>query len=179
MISNTQKINEAIESRRRLPSTQYCETTYYNTEGYAFWVDNQFDPDVLFKIKCMFSYAKKFKWNKEETQEFIQNNINESRSHISDGIEYFYDWGAGDNKTKISNHWHLPHLDHIIPRSEGGNDSPSNLRIRCSLLNQNKSNTNTDAERYATIIDFWNDIEDKSRYSKNLLDMIGQSCYEK
>jgi hypothetical protein len=70
---------------------------------------------------------------------------------------------------------HEPNLDHINPASLSNNDHPSNFRIRCARLNENKGNMSTDQERRATVIDTLKDMSESSRnellsYLDNLYD---------
>ena len=153
-------MNSLLE--KRLPYRGFDESTYYTKELFAFFVDNVTDPDVYFKVKILGKYAKDYKWTKEQALEFIDTHLEESRGYYVGDVFYRYDWGSGENKIKPIDKMHEPNLDHIIPREQGGDNSPSNFRIRSRRLNENKNNTNSDAERIATILDHAEDIEDKT-----------------
>jgi hypothetical protein len=148
------EINDLIKNRQLHPGND--ENTYYSPELYDFAVDNHDDPFVLFKIKVYGYYQKRYKWTREQADWFIENNIAEAYSHSDGSQEYLYDWGKGKNK--VSN-----------------NDHPSNFRIRCARLNENKGNMSTDQERRATVIDTLKDMSESSRnellsYLDNLYD---------
>ena len=151
-------INTQIANRRFF--TGFCERTYYTQELYDSWVDNYDDPDILFKIKIKGKYQKKYKWTDAQTEQWIQDNLESSRGYDVNGTWYAYDWGSGENKIRPMDKMHEPNLDHIIPREQGGSDIPENLRIRSRRVNENKGNTNSDQERYATITDMIDDMED-------------------
>lgn len=153
-------MNSQISSR--IPYTGFDESTYYTKELYAFFVENVYDPDVYFKLKILGKYAKDYKWTREQAWVFIETHLEESRGYYVGNIFYQYDWGSGENKQKPIDKMHEPNLDHILPREQGGDNSPSNFRIRSRRLNENKNNTNSDVERIATIMDFANDIEDNT-----------------
>lgn len=156
------EINQAIRERGLYPSPD--DGTYYTQELYDYAVDNIDDPDLLFKIKIMGFYARKYKWTREQAEWFIGEHLAESRSHSDGEREYLYDWGAGHNKI-TGDMMHEPNLDHIDPRSRRGSDDPSNFRIRCARLNENRGNTVSDNERRATIIDMFNDMSADARAS--------------
>lgn len=151
--------NDRIKAR--LLYTGFDESTYFTRELFSFAVKNEDDPDILFKIKILGSYTKKYKWTNEQAWKFIETNLEYSRGYHVGERFYAYDWGSGENKITPIDKMHEPNLDHIIPREQGGDNSPSNFRIRSRRLNENKNNTNTDEERIATILDFINDVEDK------------------
>ena len=65
---------------------------------------------------------------------------------------------------------HEPNLDHIDPVSKSRNNDPSNFRIRCARLNENKGNMTSDLERRATIIDMFKDMDAESQ--RSLLDYL-------
>lgn len=162
-------INSKILGRRL--ATQFDEKTYYTTSIYDFYVDHQYDPDVLFKIKVYGYYAKTYKWSKSQADRFINENIKESRSWFSGNKEYLYDWGSGKNKVTQSV-MHEPNLDHIVPYTHSKNNDPSNMRIRSRLLNTNKGSTETDEQRIATILDHFDDLENKTAAKKILIERL-------
>lgn len=162
MASVHSKINDKIKNRSLHSGNN--ESTYYSQELFDFAVDHYDDPLVLFKIKIYGYYQKKYKWTKEEADWFIENNKHEAYSHSDGEQEYWYDWGVGHNK--ITEHMmHVPHLDHIDPRSKSRDDRPQNFRIRCQRLNENKGNMTEDTERRAVVIDTINDMDEEARKS--------------
>lgn len=163
-------INDKIENRKLF--TGFCEYTYYRPDLYDFVVDNWTDPDILFKVKILGRYKRLYRWTDEECLKFITDNLEESRGHEVNGEWYAYDWGSGENKVATGHKMHLPELDHIDPKAHGIDNSPSNFRIRVKRLNENKGDTNTDQERIATIIDMWDDIEDKDSVREYLTDLL-------
>jgi hypothetical protein len=150
-----EQINDAI--RNRVLHTAPEDNTYYNQDLYDYAVDNLADPDLLYRIKILGFYRNKYKWTRAQAEWFIDHNIAESRSHSDGEREYLYDWGAGLNKV-TADMMHEPNLDHIDPRSLSRNNDPSNFRIRCARLNENKGNMVSDLERRATIIDMFRDM---------------------
>jgi hypothetical protein len=155
----TEEINAKIKARKMY--TGFDESTYHRQELFGMRVKHAKDPHVLFKIKIFGHYKNIYKWTEEQCQSFIDNNLHESEGHTVNGIWYAYDWGTGYNSI-TKNKMHEPNLDHIIPREQGGKDVPENMRIRCRRLNENKGNTNSDQERFATIVDMFNDMEDEA-----------------
>jgi len=151
-------INERIRARKLY--TGFDESTYHRHDLFKMRVQQAKDPHLLFKIKIFGHYKNVYKWTDEECQQFIDNNIHESEGHTVNGVWYAYDWGTGYNNI-TRNKMHEPNLDHIIPKERGGSNKPDNMRIRCRRLNENKGNTNTDQERFATIVDMFNDMEDQ------------------
>ena len=79
----------------------FCERTYYTQELYDFWVDNYADPDVLFKVKIWGKYKMKYKWSDAQTDQWIKENLEESKGFDVNGIWYAYDWGSG-RKTRLN-----------------------------------------------------------------------------
>lgn len=53
---------------------------------------------------------------------------------------------AGDPDPTKRNRRVRLHVDHIIPKSQGGKSEPDNLRVLCSACNQAKSNVRTVSE---------------------------------
>ena len=153
-------INQRIRSRELHPG--YDDLTYYNQNLYDYACDNLQDPLLLFKIKIWGYYAPKYKWSKAQADWFIEHNAAEALSHSDGDREYLYDWGKGHNQ--VTDHMmHEPNLDHIDPRSLSRNNDPSNFRIRCARLNENKGNMVSDNERRATIIDMFRDMSPDAR----------------
>jgi hypothetical protein len=153
----TEEINDLIRNRKLY--TGFDEATYYRRELFVLRCKEAKDPYLLFKIKIFGYYKKTYKWTDEQCQYFIDNNIDDSLGYEVNGILYLYDWGVGYNNI-TRDKMHEPNLDHIIPKEQGGENTPENMRIRSRRLNENKGNTNSDQERYATIIDMIADMED-------------------
>jgi hypothetical protein len=150
-------INEKIKARKLY--TGFDESTYHRQDLFKLRVKQAKDPHLLFKIKIFGHYKNVYKWTDEDCQKFIDNNIHESEGLTVNGIWYAYDWGTGYNSV-TKDKMHEPNLDHIIPKERGGKNTPENMRIRCRRLNENKGNTNSDQERYATVEDMLNDMDD-------------------
>ena len=166
-------INSIIESRELY--TGFDESTYFKQSLYDFVVDNFEDPDVLFKVKVFGRYKSLYKWTDQQCQQFIDDNINEARGYQVNGKMYLYDWGAGKNKITYDK-MHESNLDHIVPKERGGKDVPENMRIRSRRLNENKGNTNSDQERYATIIDMITDMDDAVMRSELVTSLYNKYC---
>lgn len=166
-------INLKIKQRRLF--TGFDESTYYRQELYDFVVDNFTDPDVLFKVKIFGRYKQLYKWTDSQCQKFIDDNIEYARGYEVNGKYYLYDWGAGENRITYDK-MHEPNLDHILPRERGGENTPENMRIRSRRLNENKGNTNSDQERYATIVDMLNDMDDVTVRSELIAKLYEQYC---
>jgi hypothetical protein len=165
-------INKAIVNRELFTGNE--ESTYYNLYDYA--VDHYDDPYVLFKLSIYGYYKGRYKWTKEQADWFIEHNLSQSVKHSDGRQEYLYDWGKGKNSV-TDNPMHFPHLDHIIPKEQGGTDDPKNMRIRCKRLNESKSNINSDRERRAVILDNWNDMDLDNR--KQLLEDLAKTLVDK
>ena len=156
------QINAAI--RDRVLHSAPEDGTYYNQELYDYAVDHLSDPLLLFRIKVMGLYRQKYKWTRAESEWFIAQNQHEAHSHSDGEREYLYDWGSGLNKI-TTDMMHEPNLDHIDPHSLSRNNAPSNFRIRCARLNENKGNMVNDNERRATIIDMFRDMDTAAQQS--------------
>lgn len=148
-------INDKI--RIRLLHTGNDTDTYYTESLYGFACQHYNDPHVLFKLKIKGYYQKLYKWSDNETEWFIENNLEESVKWSDGTQDYYYDWGIGQNQ--ISNHpLHFPNLDHIVPDSISKDNRPQNFRIRCKRLNESKGNINSDKERWAVGVDNFKDM---------------------
>jgi hypothetical protein len=154
-----EEINSAILNRELFSGIE--EGTYFNQDLYNYFCDNYEDPYLLFKLEIYGYYKPKYKWTKEQADWFINNNLEESVKWSPDGTtEYYYDWGRGKNNITDAL-FHFPHLDHILPASLGErpDNRPENFRIRCKRLNESRGNINDDAERWAVIVDQFNDMD--------------------
>ena len=60
--------------------------------------------------------------------------------------------GAGDPDPYNRNRKVRLHVDHIIPKSQGGNVERDNLRVLCSACNQGRSNVQTPTESALNIL---------------------------
>jgi len=164
------EINQNIQARRL--HTGNDDDTYYNESLYGYACTNFTDSYLLFKLAIYGYYMKKYKWTKDQADWFIETQKENSVSW-SDGVHtYYYDWARGKNIV-TKDYLHVPNLDHIIPKSLGGTDAPENMRIRCRRVNENRGNTNSNKERRATIIDMFNDIDDKEE-QRSLLNYLSK-----
>jgi hypothetical protein len=80
-------INDKI--RIRLLHTGNDTDTYYTESLYGFACQHYNDPHVLFKLKIKGYYQKLYKWSDDETEWFIENNLEESVKW-SDGTQDYY-----------------------------------------------------------------------------------------
>lgn len=159
---NHDEINEAIISRDLHLGND--ENTYFTQALYDFVVDHHSDPLVLFKVKVLGYYKVKYGWSQAQAEWFIEHNQKDAFAHTDGQQVYVYDWGRGLNK--VTTHMmHEPNLDHIDPVSKSNNNDPSNFRIRCARLNENKGNMTSDMERRATIIDMFRDMQPDNQQS--------------
>lgn len=60
--------------------------------------------------------------------------------------------GAGDPDPFNPNRKVRLHIDHIIPKSQGGRDDKNNLRVLCSSCNQGRSNIQTPKETILNLL---------------------------
>jgi len=60
--------------------------------------------------------------------------------------------GPGDPDPFNPNRKVRLHIDHIIPKSQGGTDDKENLRVLCSVCNQGRSNIQTPSETARNIL---------------------------
>ncbi len=134
------EMNSAIAERN--PCTSFEENTYYHYSLFEHFCDNK-----DYKYVTIFGYYKnKYDWSNEEAQEMYDKTPDGWTDGT--GIYRLYDWGRGENKLARNNDtdrdWHEPHLDHIIPKSKGGLNNPSNMQVLPRKLNIILSNLTED-----------------------------------
>ena len=127
-------VNESINARE--PYTSPDEGTYYNRDLFKHFCRNK-----DYKYVAIFGYYKsKYNW----TDEQAQNMYDKSPDGWTDGLGVYrlFDWGKGENKLRIGEdwEWHEPQLDHIIPKSKGGQDTPENFQVLPAIINRILSN---------------------------------------
>lgn len=144
MMNNHQQINESIAGRN--PCTSFEENTYYTYQLFEHFCDYR-----DYKYVAIFGYyKKKYDWTDEQAIEMYQKAPSGWTDAV--GIYRLYDWGRGENKIAHGDDrdWHEPHLDHIVPRSKGGSNDPSNFQVLPRKLNIILSNL-TDEEAPALL----------------------------
>jgi hypothetical protein len=143
-MKNYEIINENIKNRPIY--TSFDESTYYHYKLF-----NDFCTNLDLKRVTIFGYYKsKYKWSDEEAEEMYAKSPDGWTDGI--GVYRLYDWGKGKNKINCGEdwEWHDPQLDHIIPRSKGGPDLPSNFQVLPAIINRILSNM-TDEQAPALI----------------------------
>lgn len=137
-MQNHIEINLAIVNRK--PCTSFEENTYYTYPLFEHFCDYK-----DYKHIAIFGYYKhKYDWSDEEALEMYNKAPDSWTDGI--GVHRLYDWGRGKNKIVRDNDrdWHEPHLDHIVPRSKGGSNKPSNMQVLPRKLNIILSNLTED-----------------------------------
>jgi hypothetical protein len=134
-MQNYAVINERIAGRN--PCTSFEDNTYYTMDLFEHFCDNR-----DYKYVTIFGYYKnKYDWTDEQAWEMY----NKAPDTWTDGLGVvrYYDWGRGQNKLNLSHsdrEWHEPQLDHIVPRSVGGSNTPDNFQVLPAILNRVLSN---------------------------------------
>lgn len=134
-MQNFVKINEAIETRS--PYEDDDDDTYYNARIFAEFCKNR-----DYKYVTIFGYYKsKYRWTDAQAWEMYIKSPDEWTDGL--GIVRKFDWGRGKNKIELEHsdrEWHEPQLDHIVPRSKGGLNTPDNFQVLPAILNRVLSN---------------------------------------
>lgn len=138
IMHNYNEMNTAIAGRN--PCSSWEENTYYTYALFEHFCDHR-----DYKYVTIFGYYKnKYDWTDEQATEMYEKAPDGWTD--GKGIYRIYDWGRGENKLARNEDrdWHEPHLDHIVPRSKGGSNDPSNMQVLPRKLNIILSNLTED-----------------------------------
>lgn len=134
-MQNYAGINARISKRN--PCTSFEDNTYYNIGLFEHFCETR-----DYKYVTIFGYYKsKYDWTDDQALEMY----NKAPDGWTDGLGVYreYDWGRGENKIDLEHsdrEWHEPQLDHIVPRSKGGPDTPGNFQVLPAIVNRVLSN---------------------------------------
>jgi hypothetical protein len=133
-MNNYREINQAIQDRD--PCASWEENTYYTFPLFEHFCDTR-----DYKYVTIFGYYKnKYDWTDEQALDMYKRTPDGWTDGL--GVYRLYDWGRGANKLikDEDRDWHEPHLDHIVPRSKGGTNDPSNFQVLPRIVNVVLSN---------------------------------------
>jgi hypothetical protein len=129
-MKNHAKVNALLETRQ--PCTSFEDNTYYNISLFEHFCDHR-----DYKYVAIFGYYKnKYDWSDAQAQEMYAKSPD--GWHDGVGVYRLYDWGRGLNEIVKGEDrdWHKPQLDHIVPRSKGGPNTPDNFQVVPSIVNR-------------------------------------------
>lgn len=127
---NHQTINESIRTRE--PYTGFDEGTYYHLSLFKEFCNTR-----DYKRTAIFGYYKpKYGWTDAQAEDMYARAPDGWTDGV--GVYRLYDWGKGENKIEKGSdwEWHDPQLDHIVPRSKGGEDIPGNFQVVPAIVNR-------------------------------------------
>jgi hypothetical protein len=138
-MKNYQTINESIAKRE--PCTSFEDNTYYTMDIFREFCETR----NLKRVAIFGYYKNKYRWTDAEAEEMYAKAPDGWTD--GQGVYRLYDWGKGENRIPlehVDDEWHQPQLDHIVPRSKGGADVPSNFQVLPAILNRVMSNLTDD-----------------------------------
>lgn len=135
MIPDHLEINERIAGMD--PCTHFDAGTYFTGDLFNHFCAHG---DLVWVAVRGF-YADKYGWSEDQCRQMHSK----CPAGWVDGLGVWraYDWGKGLNKVIQGNDerdWHEPQLDHVVPRSRGGADTPENMQVVPRLVNRLLSN---------------------------------------